>query len=794
MVAAGCAADSSAPDLETAATDDLAVVTPSLAVPAGAVRDADGRVHYSIQLRRSALPAVASNAAQDTRFAAYHPATAKQLVRTMERDHGLSATDMQSAVALAFSAYLTPAQLAEVRADPRVDKIVVDEYGGELSAIWVDSQSAGETIPWGTQAVNNAGGTGTYPVYVLDTGFTGHQDLNVTQSVNPSNTLGHVLGCFAHGTAVAGTIGAKSNGLGARGVAPGTPITSVSVLADGNYSAGCLNTGTTYNTWMAALDFVKAQLIATNRVGIINISSNRGSNGANTPTDNLFGPGGTVNPLIQAIATPSGTYKGALVVESAGNHFADACTWSYIPPGGVALANDGVIVVGGLNQSDQPVTDLTVASGSTVVGFHNLPTIAASESGSDFGACVDMWAPGEQIFTTWSTNAAAFGSAFTTISGTSLSAPHVTGLAAMIMSSANPPTTSIALEAAVRAKMVTLGSNDHGTAIRMPTLSGVPNPASGPYTEIYETADRVAGGTDTPRIPQATASPLTSLALYNDAHFSLFFGTQAAGTGCTFNRVNLGLGTTVALASTSGANGFATAATQTGWASGVWAVRSPQCPMPDSVISIAPHGVVRWTQPSQTVVSFGEISPSATPQCTVDAFSTANPSIHVAGFPVTEAASSHAYVLPTASGAYTYTASCNDLGPGPQKATGQINVIVAAPSCTQDAQCPAATPFCNASQCEATRCTQSYGSFNLPVGGTTLFSWFGGGPGGTRVVLLGTRNGVPDETGQTVLPLSGSATIGNPGGQPGSYLRHISLRNASDAEVCRSTDATITLQ
>lgn len=191
-------------------------------------------------------------------------------------------------------------------------------------------------------------------------------------------------------------------------------------------------------------------------------------------------------------------------------------------------------------------------------------------------------------------------------------------------------------------------------------------------------------------------------------------------------------------------------------------------------------------------MSYSETSPSATPQCTIDAYVTANPSSHVAGFPVVETVSAKSYTIPATGTALTYTASCNDGGSA--QVTAQINATAVSPFCTLDNQCPAAAPFCNASQCQATRCTQTYGSLNLPVGGTTPFSWFGGGPGGTHVVLLGTRNGVPDETGQTVLPLSGTATIGNPGGISGTYVRRISLRDANEAEVCRSSDATITLQ
>jgi hypothetical protein len=122
------------------------------------------------------------------------------------------------------------------------------------------------------------------------------------------------------------------------------------------------------------------------------------------------------------------------------------------------------------------------------------------------------------------------------------------------------------------------------------------------------------------------------------------------------------------------------------------------------------------------------------------------------------------------------------------------------PPCAADCQCPAAKPYCNttpsatAPQCQATRCQQSVAMNVLPPGGTSTYAWTSAGAGGTRVVLLGTKNGVPDETGQTVLGLSGSFVIGNPAGAAGHYERHISLRNASNVELCRSTSLLITLQ
>jgi subtilisin family serine protease len=132
-----------------------------------------------------------------------------------------------------YAAKLSDAGLAKVKADPRVASVTQDASGkpvlGQMLPTGVnridadtDSQPAGD----GTGAVDGA-------VAVLDTGIdTAHPDLNVAGGVNCVGTKstyndGTISDQYGHGTHVAGIIGAKDDGVGVVGVAPGVRLYSV---------------------------------------------------------------------------------------------------------------------------------------------------------------------------------------------------------------------------------------------------------------------------------------------------------------------------------------------------------------------------------------------------------------------------------------------------------------------------------------------------------------------------------------------------------------------------------------
>ena len=132
-----------------------------------------------------------------------------------------------------YAAKLSADGLAKVKADPRVASVTQDVEGQPLLTQMtptgvnridadVDSQPAGD----GTGSVDAA-------VAIFDTGVdTAHPDLNVVGGFNcvgapNAYNDGTISDQYGHGTHVAGIVGAKDDGIGVVGVAPGVRLYSV---------------------------------------------------------------------------------------------------------------------------------------------------------------------------------------------------------------------------------------------------------------------------------------------------------------------------------------------------------------------------------------------------------------------------------------------------------------------------------------------------------------------------------------------------------------------------------------
>ncbi len=496
------------------------------------VRDANGRIEYIVDIRPTAIAQYPSSLTERSHFHSYEKPQVVNAVRAFEHRYGISATQMTSWSSTSFTANLDESQADALARDPRVVDIVPSEYMEysynqlqDSGAVWTDSANA-EVRSWGKMAVNSSttSSAGTSLVYVLDAGVGLHQDLpsNVIEYVNvldhsfdcgtrvgvglaacDQNRLQHLIGCYTHGTGVAGVIGAAAaNGVGTAGVNPGVRIISVAMpVAADSTGLDAVNQcllpepsmtpvppggnvgGATTATFRTAIDWVTSD-IASHNVGgltsVVNLSSNwiNGDSGASVLKTDM---------LTLASSSP-----GALVVQSAGNYYESACLHAY----SAVLPADGVMTVGAVNNHGQPVVPLSkdgTVPVSVAEGFWRNSKAFAYAKGSDYGSCVDIWAPGDGIympmanpttataqkgFVTYSTY--GFGS------GTSFAAPHVAGLASLIIENLHLTSPSTVENKIRTLYSYSLGSTDHdGVAIKIATANAShPSTASTPYGEL----------------------------------------------------------------------------------------------------------------------------------------------------------------------------------------------------------------------------------------------------------------------------------------------------------------------
>lgn len=288
-----------------------------------------------------------------------------------------------------FSATIPNNRVAEVRADGRVDYV---ERDGTMKAVV-------QTLPWGidridadtssTLAGNGSGAVSNVNAYIIDSGIDAtHPDLNIVGHVNFAG--GTNKDCNGHGTHVAGTVAAKDNTADVVGVAPGAPLTGVKVL-------GCSGSGS-YSGVIKGIDWVTAN---AKKPAIANMSL-----------------GGGVSQAVDD-AVKNSANSGVLYSIAAGNEGADACNSSPARAG----TSSGVVTTAATDSANKEA------------------------SFSNYGACVDIWAPGVNILSTKK------GGGTTTLSGTSMAAPHVGGTSALYLSKntvASPATVEGALKAAAK--------------------------------------------------------------------------------------------------------------------------------------------------------------------------------------------------------------------------------------------------------------------------------------------------------------------------------------------------------
>jgi subtilisin len=319
-----------------------------------------------------------------------------------------------------FAADLTDVQRRKLLADVRVVDVTDDRV---LQADAVENAEVPPGHPaqftsWGQDRIGlltspsaNVDGVDERidaDVAVIDSGIANHPDLNVAGGVDCTRGKNAGYGdTDGHGTLAAGFIGALDNSFGAVGIAPGVRVWAVRVQSKSKVI--------TDSSVICGLEWVRDHA-DTIEVANLSLGDNRDWPGNCGQKRKGIRPDPTHASVCEVVAA------GVTLVASAGNEAIDA--GRHIPS-----AYPEVIAVSAFTETDG------------LPGGHGPPANCLPgeyddhlATFSNFGSTIEFAAPGVCVTSTYLNNA------YARVSGTSFSAPHTAGAAALVMA-ADPDAT-----------------------------------------------------------------------------------------------------------------------------------------------------------------------------------------------------------------------------------------------------------------------------------------------------------------------------------------------------------------
>ncbi len=288
------------------------------------------------------------------------------------RDHGATRVKRFSTALEGFSATLSDSAVADLRSNPDVAYLEADQRvsidATQSPATWGLDRIDQRNLPLNNSYTYTPTGQGV-TAYIIDTGvLSTHTEFGgrVTSGYTAISDGRGTTDCNGHGTHVAGTVGGTTYG-----VAKSVTIRPVRVL-------DCTGSGSTSGV-IAGVDWVTS------------------NHAAGAPAVANMSLGGGVSTALDT-AVANSIADGVTYAVAAGNENTNACNGS---PSRVASA----LTVGSTTNTD------------------------ARSSFSNYGSCLDLFAPGSNITSAWYTSTTATN----TISGTSMATPHVAGVAALYL-------------------------------------------------------------------------------------------------------------------------------------------------------------------------------------------------------------------------------------------------------------------------------------------------------------------------------------------------------------------------